>query len=122
LKTVTDPASVDPARLPISQIDMALSEGVTRKFAQCMGVIGSVPNDAPGATTFLNGRATAPEITAAQATPATHRDLWIKVALRAVGSITGPGERDLRVVHELFTLSSTFGTVLTHRDLSGFAD
>jgi hypothetical protein len=101
---------------------MALSEGVTCKFAQCMRAIGSVPNDAPGATTFLNARATAPEIAAAQATPATHRDLWIKVALRAAGSITGPEERDVRVVHELFTLSSTFGTVLDYRDLNGFAD
>ena len=122
LKTVADPASADPARRPISQIDMALSEGVTRKFALCMRAIGSVPNDGPGATTFLNARATAAEVTAAQATPATHRDLWIKVALRQVGSITGPEERDLRVVHELFNLSSTFGTVLHHRDLSGFAD
>ena len=122
LKTVADPASADPARRPISQIDMALSEGVTRKFALCMRAIGSVPTDGPGATTFLNARATAAEVTAAQATPATHRDLWIKVALRQVSSITGPEERDLRVVHELFNLSSTFGTVLHHRDLSGFAD
>jgi len=76
----------------------------------------------PAVTTILNARATAAEITAAQATPATHRDLWINVALRQVGSITGPEERDLRVVHENFTLSSTFGTVLHHRDLSGFAD
>jgi len=122
LKTVTDPASADPARRPISQIDMALSEGVTRKFALCMRAIGTVPNDAPGATTFLNARATAAEIATAQATPATHRDLWIKVALRDVGTITGPEERDLRVVHELFNLNGTFATVLHHRDLSGFAD
>jgi len=122
LKTVTDPASADPARRPISQIDMALSEGVTRKFALCMRAIGAVPNDAPGVTTFLNARAPAAEIATAQATPATHRDLWIKVALREVGAITGPEERDLRVVHELFTLNGTFATVLHHRDLSGFAD
>ena len=101
---------------------MALSEGVTRRLRQCMGVIGSVPNDAPGATTFLRARAGEAEITAAQATPAAHRDLWIKVALRGVGSITGPEDRDLRVVHELFTLNNAWGTVLHHRDLSGFAD
>jgi hypothetical protein len=121
-KTVTDPTSANPALRPISQIDMALSEGVTRKFAQCMGVIGSVPNDGPGATAFLAARATAAEIAAAQAAPDTHRDLWIKVALRGVGSITGPEDRDLRVVHELFALNSNFATILHHRDLSGFAD
>lgn len=76
----------------------------------------------PGVTTILNARAPAAKIATAQATPVTHRDLWLKVALRQVGSITGPQERDLRVVHEIFTLSSTFGTVLHHRDLSGFAD
>ena len=54
--------------------------------------------------------------------PLAHRDLWIKIALRAVGSITGPEERDVRVVHELFTLNSAFGTLLQHRDLHGFAD
>ncbi len=36
LKTAMDPASPDPARRPISQIDIALSEGVTRKFSLCM--------------------------------------------------------------------------------------
>lgn len=122
LKTVTDPASADPARRPISQIDMALSEGVTRKFSQCMRVIRSVPNDAPGATSFLRANATAAEIAAGQATPQTHRDLWSKVALRRVGPITGPEQRDLRVVHELFALNSAFGTVLHHRDPNGFAD
>jgi hypothetical protein len=122
LKTVTDPASADPARRPISQIDMALSEGVTRKFSQCMRVIGSVPNEASGATIFLNANATAAEIAAGQATPVAHRDLWIKVALRRVGPITGPVERDLRVVHELFALSNAFGTVLHYRDPTGFAD
>lgn len=122
LKTVTDPASPDPARLPISQIDMALSEGVTRKFALALVQIDSVPNDAAGATTFLQAHATPAEITAAQAAPAKHRDLWIKVALRIVGSITGPETRDLRVVHELFTLNGAYSTLLQHRNLHGFAD
>jgi hypothetical protein len=122
LKTAVDPASADPARRPISQIDMALSEGVTRKFAECMTVIGRVPNDAPGATSFLNARAPAAEITTAQATPDGHRDLWIKVVLRDVGSITGAEARDLRVIHELFTLSTNFGTVLQRRSLGGFPD
>lgn len=46
LKTVLDPTAADPARRPISQIDMALSEGVTRKFVECMVTIDGVPNDA----------------------------------------------------------------------------
>src|SRR5262249_36764194 len=61
-KTVLEPASPDPARRPISQIDMALSEGVTRKFVQCMVTIDGVPNDAAGANAFLAAHATAAEI------------------------------------------------------------
>lgn len=121
-KTVIDPAAADPARRPISQIDMALSEGVTRKFVECMGVIDGVPNDAAGANAFLAAHATAAEIAAAHATPAKHRDLWVKAILRVVGPITGPEARDLRVVHELVRLSTMWGTVLQHRDPGGFAD
>jgi hypothetical protein len=95
---------------------MALSEGVTRKLALCMRAIGTVPNDAAAATTFLSTRATAPEIAAAQTTPATHRDLWIKVALRIAGEVTGTEDRDLRAVHELVTGLAAFGTLLIHRD------
>jgi Domain of unknown function (DUF4157) len=119
-KTVTDPASPDPARRPISQIDMALSEGVTRRFSLCMAAMRRVPNDDEAATTYLNARATPAEVTAAQATTDGHRDLWIKLALREVGSVTGPEDRDLRVVHELFGLSNAFGTLLQHRDLNAF--
>jgi hypothetical protein len=122
LKTTINPASPDPARRPISQIDMALSEGVTRKLAQSMSTFDSIPDNAPGATAFLQAHATAAEIATAQAAPATHRDLWIKVALRVVGSITGPEARDLRVVHELVTLSGAFGTLFNHRDPGSFAD
>jgi hypothetical protein len=121
-KTVLDPASPDPARRPISQIDMALSEGVTRKFVECMVAIDGVPNDAAGANAFLAAHATPAEITAAHVAPATHRDLWIKAILRIVGRITGPEARDLRVVHELVRLNGIWGTVLQHRDPGGFAD
>lgn len=121
-KTAINPASADPARRPISQIDMALSEGVTRKFMLCMQEMRRVPNDDAAAATYLSARAGAAEIAAAQATAESHRDLWIKVALTAVGSITGPVDRDLRVVQELFTLSGAYGTLLQHRDLNGFVD
>jgi hypothetical protein len=121
-KTVLDPSAADPARRPISQIDMALSEGVTRKFVECMVAIDGVPNDAAAANAFLAAHATPAEIAAAHVNPAAHRDLWIKVILRVVGSITGPEARDLRVVHELVRLSTVWGTVLQHRDPGGFAD
>jgi hypothetical protein len=121
-KTVLDPTAADPARRPISQIDMALSEGVTRKFVEGMVAIDGVPDDAAGANAFLAAHATAAEITAAHVTPAAHRDLWIKAILRIVGPITGPEARDLRVVHELVRLSTMWGTVLQHRDPGGFAD
>jgi Domain of unknown function (DUF4157) len=120
-KTDIDPASTDPARRPISQIDMAISEGVTRRFATCMSEIGAVPNDDAQAATNLATTATPAEITAA-ATPAAQRDLWIKVALQRTGSITGTVARDLRVVQELVMLMNNFGTILDRRDLSAFPD
>jgi len=122
LKTVTEPASADPARRPISQTDMALSEGVTRRLALLMGEIGRVPNDDAAATTFLNAHAMAPEVTAGQATPDAHRDLWIKVALRRIGGLMGPEDRDVRVVHELDAGLAAWSTLLTHRDPGSFAD
>jgi hypothetical protein len=122
LKTVTEPASADPARRPISQTDMALSEGVTRRLAILMGAIGRVPNSDADATTFLQSHATAPEVAAGQATPDLHRDLWIKVALRLIGGLMGPEDRDVRVVHEMDAGLTAFGTLLTHRDPGGFAD
>jgi hypothetical protein len=122
LKTTMDPASPNPALRPISQTDMALSEGVTRKLMLCMRAIGTVPNDDAAATTFLNTRATPAEIAAAQATPETHRDLWIKVALRIAGEVTGDEGRDLRVIHEMVTGLAAFSTLLSHRDPGGFPD
>lgn len=120
-KTDIDPTSADPARLPISQIDMAISEGVTRKFVICMSVMDSIPNDDAAAATDLATTASAGEIAAAT-TPDAQRDLWIKVALRRTGSITGTTDRDLRVVQELVMLMNNFGTLLQHRDLSAFPD
>lgn len=104
-KTAINPASADPARRLL-----------------CMQEMRRVPNDDAAAATYLSTRAGAAEIAAAQATAEGHRDLWIKVALAAVGSITGPIDRDLRVVQELFTLSGAYGTLLQHRDLNGFVD
>jgi type IV secretory pathway VirB2 component (pilin) len=87
-----------------------------------MRAIGTVPNGDAAATAFLNTRATPAELAAAQATPATHRDLWIKVALRIAGEITGNEGRDLRVIHEMVTGLAAFSTLLSHRDPGGFPD
>ena len=122
LKTVTGPASADPARRPVSQTDIALSEGVTRRLVLLMPAIGLAPNDDAAATTFLNANATAPEVTAGQATPDLHRDLWIKVALRQIGGLMGPEDRDVRVIHEMDTGLAAWSTLLTHRDPGGFPD
>jgi hypothetical protein len=91
LKTVTDPASADPARRPVSQTDIALSEGVARRLVMLMQAIGRAPNDDATATTFLAANATAPDVTAGQATPDLHRDLWAERAHAAARRVASPG-------------------------------
>jgi len=120
-KTAIDPTSSDPARRPVSQIDVALSEGLTRKFVHCMSVIGAVPDDDTAARQDVRTHATAAEIAAATAGSANGaRDLWLRVVRRRVGALTGSEDRDLRVFGELAGLMTTWGGALRQRDPNGF--
>jgi hypothetical protein len=125
-KTVTDPTSKDPARRPISLIDIALSEGVTRNLSQGTRKLGAVPNNMILAWDTLNKAGFEDlDILTAERSPETHRDLWIRYAIRSVGGVTGTGTevgRDLRVVHELYNLSKAWKTALHKRNLGGFPD
>ncbi len=118
-KTIKDPASSDPAAKPVSQIDMAISEGVTRQLVRAMTVINSVPDVDADAATLLASHASAAEIAAAN-TSAKRRDLWIRFALRSVGPITGDEARDVRVVHELEKGLANWGDILKKRDPNAF--
>jgi hypothetical protein len=102
-KTVIDPASSNAAKQPVSQIDMALSEGVVRKFVIAMELVPKT--DADGAT-LEAAHSTAAERTAAHASVAAHTKFLVTLVLKQadVGPITGALARDLRVVDLLSTV------------------
>jgi hypothetical protein len=104
---------------PVSQIDMALSEGVTRQLVLAMS---SVPKTEADAAKLEDANSKEEERKAARASVDEHRKFLLKlvVSLPQVAPITGKTERDLRVVNELATLN--WSTVLDTRDPSGFAD
>ncbi len=118
-KTDIDPNSADVARHPVSQIDMALSEGLVRRLATAMG---TVPTDEAGMIALEDAHLDAAARTAARASVAARKASLIRLVLQqpGVGPITGPVDRDVRVVETFVTLD--WGTVLDHRDVSAFPD
>lgn len=122
--TIHERAGIDPsagrqATNPVTQIDVALSEGVVRKLARAMDAVPSTEADA---TAFLDAKATAAE-RAAATTVTAERDLLIRLVLReAIGSITGSTDRDIRVVMRMGTVGDSFGDILRRRSPADFAD
>ncbi len=125
-KVDIDPTSPDEAKHPVSQIDVALSEGLIHKLALGMDILSPLHVKAD-VLAFEAANATAAEITGAFPGGAhtnvnTERDLLLKLAVRdpSVGPMTGSVDRDLRVVRKLGTLN--FGNALVSRDPASFAD
>jgi hypothetical protein len=118
-KTDIDPTAANPARHPVSQIDMALSEGLVRKLAQ---VMDAVPQNEADAASFEAAHSTDAERTAAHATVDAHRDFLMGLVLAQPGiaPITGGSGRDFRVVQELINV--TWGSVLIDRNPDDFTD
>lgn len=108
-----------PAVRPVTMIDIALSEEVTRRLSQAMN---ATPQSAAQAQT-LETRATAAERTAAAASAAVEKQLILKLVLRdKVGSITGPADRDVRVVNQMATGSrGAYAAYLQSRSPASFA-
>jgi len=126
LKTTIDPVSPDEAKHPVSQIDIALSEGLTRRLAFGMFMLGPLQKQADilafetanstaaeRSTTFPGGAHTSADV---------ERNFLLQLAVRdpKVGPMTGSVARDLRVVRELGTLN--WGDVLNPRDPASFPD
>jgi hypothetical protein len=126
-KTTIDPVSPDEAKHPVSQIDVALSEGLIRKLANGMFLLKPLQEQAANIPVFENANATPAELAAAFPGGAhnnadVERDLLLKLTVRhpQVAPMTGPPARDLRVVQKLGTLN--WGTVLDPRNPSSFPD
>lgn len=108
-----------PAEMPVTVIDMALSEGLVRKLSLGMN---SVPQTEPAAQTLENTRASAAERTAAAASVNAERDLLIRLVIRTrLGSLTGTENRDERVVARMAQASlPDFSDMLAVRAPSAF--
>jgi hypothetical protein len=88
------PDSLDPAMAPVTLIDIALSEAVTRQLAKGMDRMPRTEADA----NTLEATATQAERDAANVSKENERDLLIKLVARDAGSITDTPDRDLKVV------------------------
>jgi hypothetical protein len=114
-----NPAGTPDVR-PVTLIDIALSEGLTRKLSQGMDF---VPQTEAAAGRFEGTHASAAEITAASASSAAERDLLIRLVLRVhLGSLTGATSRDESVVARLAAAAAApdFSDLLGVRPPSGF--
>jgi hypothetical protein len=81
----------------VTDVDVAISEAVVRKFSQLKDAVPATEADA---VALENARATAPE-RAAATTVAAETELLIKLVLRANGPVTMNAERDVHVVQTL---------------------
>ena len=109
-----------PAVRPVTLIDIALSEGVTRKLDQGMD---HVPQTEADAQALETANATAAELTAAAASVNAERDLLIRLVIRVnLGSITGTVSRDESVVARMAQASNApnFTDILAIRPPSAF--
>lgn len=112
-KTVIDGSGADTAA--VSQIDLALSEGVSRGLSDA----GSHLDGVADPLDFERSRATADERSLATGL-ASHRELLVRCALRALGRpLTGPEDRDVRVIQELVAAEGA-GSYFQARDPGTF--
>jgi hypothetical protein len=129
-KTIIDPASPDQAKHPVSQIDIALSEGVTRRLALAMDILNPLSTQAQ-ILTFESAHATPGELSTAfpggaHTNITTEQDFLVKLAIRdpTVAPITGTVVRDLRVVRKLTdpAMTSLWSSILQDRNPNTFPD
>lgn len=118
-KTTIDPTSSDPSVQPVSVIDIALLEGAIRKLAIGMK---KVPKKEADALAFEWVHATPAEIAAAT-TVAAERDLLIKLVIKTkMIEVTGPLDRDFRMVNTMASNGATYSDMLTRRAPADFPD
>jgi hypothetical protein len=128
LKTIINPASAEEEEHPMSQIDLALSEGLTRKLRFANLLLSPLDTEAK-VLAFENSKATAAELSAvfpggAHSNAAVERDFLLKLAVRdtSIAPMTGRVSRDLRVVTQMNLSSNLWSDILMPRNPASFAD
>ena len=126
MKTTIDPTSPDEAKHPVSQIDIALSEGLTRRLSFGMFMLDPLQQQAD-ILAFETTNSTAAERSTAfpggaHTSADAERNFLLKLVARhpTVAPMTRDVARDVRVVRELGKLN--WGDVLNPRDPASFAD
>jgi hypothetical protein len=127
-KPVISPTSPDLAKRPVSQIDVALSEGMTRRLGLAQFLLGPLETDAQ-ILAFEAARSTAAERATAfpggaHTSADKERDFLLKLALRepSVTPLTGRLDRDLRAVKKMDDVGNLWSSILAPRNPSSFAD
>ena len=119
-RTHINPTGAEASTKPVTLIDVALSEGVTRKLSKGMGWMPE------NRRTFEQAAVAAKEITAAELTAATatvdgERDLLIKLVLKKLGEpITGSTDRDIRMTNRMATAGDKWADILKRRAPADF--
>jgi hypothetical protein len=116
-KSDIDPASASEAKHPVSQLDLAISEGTIHRLGLAM-------HEMPKSQTELGElekKADPAALASAQAAVASHRDLIISLVIAdpKIQPTVGDGARNLRVVT---TMSDGSDSVTAARNPDDFAD
>lgn len=129
MKTTINPASADPAEHPVSQIDIALSEGLTRKLANGMFLLDALQDDAMVLAFEAANSGTAERSTAfpggVHGSVNDERDFLLRLATRhtTVAPMTGTVARDLRVITQMGDPTLVlWSDILQARNPTSFAD
>jgi hypothetical protein len=128
-KTIIDPASPLEAKHPVSQIDVALSEGLTRKLSSAMDLLDPLHTQAQ-ILAFETAHSTAAERSTAfpggaHTNADAERDFLLRLAVRdpKVAPMTGTVARDLRVVRQQGDPAlSLWSDILKPRSPASFPD
>lgn len=122
--TVHEKGTIDPAgsaeTAPVSMVDISLSEGMVRLLARAMD---QVPQTEADADAFVRSEASLLQLVDTALGVDSYRDVLLQLTLQhRVGEITGPPERDARVVRQMASVNGSFSLYLQARGPADFAD
>ena len=128
-KATVNPASADPAVHPVSQVDVALSEGLVHRLSDAKNMLNPIESDAD--VRAFEAAHSSPAELAATFPGGVHgnadleRDFVLRLVLRdpSIHPITGTTVRDVRVVKKLGDPAmGTFAVMLAPRNPNSFPD
>jgi hypothetical protein len=111
-------AGASASTAPVTQVDVALSEGLVRLISQAKNTAASQLGSQASATALLNANTSAAERAAATTIP-LKTELLLTALRRVVGTMTGAEDRDVRVINAM-AAAGRYAQMLTPRAPSAF--